>query len=175
MLILVIQLVEHEAPPPSPQLPHPTRNKRSVLYSPPRPNPRWSIEAEQNPGRFILTPHAPTTTTAVATQLDHQRGWLPPKDLGASRRVHSVTCCPLPPHRRHQPSGLDQLTLQHYTLGLDELAGDLQIKVAQANEGGQIKIPKGSIGHVGVFQIDPLIIPIIKTPRPSTGHNAPPR
>lgn len=40
-------------------------------------------------------------------------------------------------------------------LRLDELAGDIQTKVAQANEGDHIKTPEGSVGHVEVFEMGP--------------------
>ncbi len=99
---------------------------------------------------------------------------------GATRRVHEPAvgsqCHELPLTPTPAPAiiGLDQPTLPHRTLRLDELAGDLQTKVALAGEGGQIKSPEGSVGHVEVFQMDSVTTPIIKRPRPSTGHNAPP-
>lgn len=100
--------------------------------------------------------------------------------LATSRQVHKpaygsqchklpLTCTPAPAIVR-----LDQPTLPHLALGLNELAGDLQTKVAQAGEGSQIKSPESNVGHVEVFQMEGVTTPIIKRPQSPFCHNASP-
>ena len=53
------------------------------------------------------------------------------------------------------------------------LARHLQPQAIQARERGQVRVIKGSIGHVEVFQVDGVGTSIIGRPRPLPGHDTP--
>ena len=53
------------------------------------------------------------------------------------------------------------------------LARHFQAQVIQARERAQVRVIKGSIGHVEVFQMDGVGTPIIGRPRPLPGHDTP--
>ena len=53
------------------------------------------------------------------------------------------------------------------------LAGYFQAQVIQACERAQVRAIKSSIGHVEVFRMDGVGIPIIERPRPLPGHDTP--
>ena len=53
------------------------------------------------------------------------------------------------------------------------LACHFQSQAIQARERAQVRVIKGSIGHVEVFQMDGVGISIIGRPRPLPGHDTP--
>jgi len=53
------------------------------------------------------------------------------------------------------------------------LARHFQAQVIQARERAQVRVIKGSIGHVEVFQMDGVGTPSLGGPRPLPGHDTP--
>src|SRR5690606_24727779 len=66
---------------------------------------------------------------------------------------------PAPVVRLEHPAG------QHRTVGIEQLAGDLQAEVVQAGEGGQVRAREGSVRHVEVFRMGSVRTPIFGRPR----------
>ena len=58
-------------------------------------------------------------------------------------------------------------------VGLNVLSCHFQPQAIKARERGQVRVIKGSIGHVEVFQMDGVGTPIIGRPRPLPGHDTP--
>ena len=58
-------------------------------------------------------------------------------------------------------------------IGLNALTRHLQAQAIKARERAQVRVIKGSIGHVEVFQMDGVGTPIIGRPRPLPGHDTP--
>ncbi|SCQ47859.1 Hypothetical protein PFR_JS7-2_2326 [Propionibacterium freudenreichii] len=115
----------------------------------------------------VLPPHTPTPRTAVATHSHHQCHRSPARGLVGEATDHGVAGDPFaptlatPPVIVHHPAG------HLAAIREDSLAHHHEAEVIQAGERGQIGGSKGSVGHVGVFQMGSVGTPIIGRPRPS--------
>lgn len=115
----------------------------------------------------VLPPHTPTPRTAVATHSHHQCHRSPARGLVGEATDHGVAGDPFaptlatPPVIVHHPAG------HLAAIREDSLANHHEAEVIQAGERGQIGGSKGSVGHVGVFQMGSVGTPIIGRPRPS--------
>ena len=78
---------------------------------------------------------------------------------------HGVARQALAPAATTPPVRLKDPARQHRPLRLEPLPGDLQTKLVEAAERGQIRAREGSVGHVGVFQMDGVGTFILGRPR----------
>ena len=69
------------------------------------------------------------------------------------------------------PVFTSDLASQHCMVWPNALTRHFQPQVIQACERAQVRMIKGSIGHVEVFQMDGVGISIIERPRPLPGHD----
>ena len=121
----------------------------------------------------ILTPHVRTPPAPVAAHAHvHNRG-TPPVRLVRQAPDHRVTSLALAPTASTPPILTSDPARQHCTVWPHALARHLQPQVIQARERAQVRAIKDSIGHVEVFQMDGVGIPIIERPRPLPGHDTP--
>ena len=102
----------------------------------------------------------------------HNRG-TPPAGLVRGAPDHRVTSHALAPAAPAPPILTDNAARQHCTVWPHALARHFQAQVIQARERAQVRAIKSSIGHVEVFQMDGVGIPIIERPRPLPGHDTP--
>ena len=120
-----------------------------------------------------VTPHVRTPLTPVAAHAHmHDRG-TPPAGLMRQAPDHRVTRNALAPAAPTPPVLTSNTARQHCMVRLNVLTRHLQPQAIQARERAQIRAIKDSIGHVEVFQMDGVGIPIIGRPRPLPGHDTP--
>ena len=82
-------------------------------------------------------------------------------------RLALASAASTPPVLTSDPASQHSMVWQH------ALARHFQAQVIQARERAQVRVIKGSIGHVEVFQMDGVGTPIIGRPRPLPGHDTP--
>ena len=109
----------------------------------------------------------------VATHAHMQDRGAPPVRLVRGAPDHRVTSLALTSAASTPPVLTSDPARQHCMVWPRALAGYFQAQVIQACERAQVGAVKGSIGHVEVFQMDGVGIPIIERPRPLPGHNTP--
>ena len=102
----------------------------------------------------------------------HNRG-APPVRLVRQAPDHRVTSHALTSAASTPPILTSDPARQHCMVWPHALARHLQPQVIQARERAQVRAIKDSIGHVEVFQMDGVGIPIIERPRPLPGHDTP--
>ena len=121
----------------------------------------------------ILTPHVRTPLTPVAAHAHMQDRGAPPARLVRQAPDHRVTSHALAPTASTPPILTNNAARQHCMVWPNALARHLQPQAIQARERAQVRAIKDSIGHVEVFRMDGVGIPIIERPRPLPGHDTP--
>ncbi len=109
----------------------------------------------------------------VATHAHMQDRGAPPVRLVRQAPDHRVTSLALTSAASTPPVLTSNTARQHCMVWPHALARHLQPQVIQARERAQVRAIKDSIGHVEVFRMDGVGIPIIGRPRPLPGHDTP--
>ena len=140
-----------------------------------RPAHRRPRELGARLGRLprVLAPHVSTRLAPVAAHAHVQDRGAPPVRLVRGAPDHRVTRLVLASAASTPLVLTSNPASQYCMVGLNVLAGHFQAQVIQARERGQVRVIKGSIGHVEVFQMDGVGTPIIRRPRPLPGHDTP--
>ena len=109
----------------------------------------------------------------VAAHAHMQDRGTPPAGLMRQAPDHRVTRLALTSAASTPPVLTSDPARQHCMVWLNALARHFQAQVIQACERAQVRAIKDSIGHVEVFRMDGVGIPIIGRPRPLPGHDTP--
>jgi hypothetical protein len=91
----------------------------------------------------------------------HQKGGPVTQLTGDRVPGHALAATPVAPVIR-----LNDAARHRRAIGREMLADHLQAEPFQTSERGQIRVGKGSVRHVGVFQIEGVRTSIIRRPRP---------
>ena len=139
------------------------------------PTHRCTRELGARIGRLahILAPHMGALRAPVATHAHMQDRGAPPVRLVRQAPDHRVPYDALAPAASAPPVLTSNTASQHSMVWPNALARHLQPQVIQARERAQVRAIKDSIGHVEVFRMDGVGIPIIERPRPLPGHDTP--
>ena len=109
----------------------------------------------------------------VAAHAHMQDRGAPPVRLVRQAPDHRVTSLALTSAASTPPVLTSDPARQHCMVWPHALARHFQAQVIQACERAQVGTIKDSIGHVEVFRMDGVGIPIIERPRPLPGHDTP--
>ena len=99
----------------------------------------------------VLSPDVAAAAALVAAHRDQQRRRAPAQRLVRQPPGHRVPRAALATTAPAPLVGLDDAAGQHRTVRLEALAEDLQAKLVQAAERGQVGAGEGSVRHVEVF------------------------
>jgi len=127
-------------------------------------------------GGGVLTPHMPTSRTAVAAHRDLQNGGPPPHRYVRQPAQHRVprhpqlTAAGAPARPFRDAVGLHHPARQHRVIDTDTLAGDRQAEAVQQAERVQIRAVESRLSHVEVFQMGSVRTSISGGPRPLPPH-----
>ena len=140
-----------------------------------RPAHRRTRELRARVGRLahILAPHVSALRAPVAAHAHVQDRGTPLAGYVRQAPDHRATRLALASAASAPPVLTSNPARQYCMVGLNVLACHFQPQVIQACERGQVRVIKGSIGHVEVFQMDGVGISIIGRPRPLPGHDTP--
>ena len=120
-----------------------------------------------------VAPHVSTLWALVAAHAHMQDRGAPPVRLVRQAPDHRVTRLALASAASTPPVLTSDPASQHCMVWPNALARHLQPQAIKARERAQVRVIKGSIGHVEVFQVDGVGISIIGRPRPLPGQDTP--
>ena len=130
------------------------------LQRPPQPAEGELRPPLRGPGG-VLAPHVPTAGAPVAAHGDLQRRGTPAQRLMGQPPHHAVTRGALASAAATPVVRFDHPARQDRAIRFEALPGDLEPKLVQTAEGGQVRTSEGSFSHVEVFPMGS-----VRTPSP---------